>query len=108
MLEKSWDLDPTGLTTLMIVRGYFEEYLKDLKFDAMDMILNRARIASTLVPLEALRDLLEGEMVQELVGDFQKGLTDRAVAYGAEITETFEKLHKYCYFPNMGGSKKSR
>ena len=34
MLEKSWDMDPTGLTTLMIVRGFFEEFLKDLKFDA--------------------------------------------------------------------------
>lgn len=89
MLEKSWDLDPTGLTTLMIVRGYFEDFLKNLKFDAMDMILNRAKIASTLEPLEALRDLLEGELVRELVGDFQKGLRDRAVAYGAEITDQF-------------------
>lgn len=92
MLEKSWDLDPTGLTTLMIVRGYFEEFLKDLKFDAMDMILNRARIASMLEPLEALRDLLEGEPVRELVEEFQQGLKDRAVAYGTEITDEFERI----------------
>lgn len=92
MLEKTWELDPTGLTTLMVVRGFFEEFLSNLKFDALDMILNRAKIAATLAPLEELRDLLEGKVVRGLVEDFQSSLIDSATVYGADTTGNFEKI----------------
>ena len=54
-LNESRDLDPTGLTTFMMMRGLVEAYLRDIKFSAETLILNPASIEKQLLPMRAVR-----------------------------------------------------
>jgi len=91
MLEKAWELDPTGVSLLMLIRGFFEEWLQDRTFNALDLILHRDRIEATLKPMEALRDLLEGEESLEIILPFEQALRDALTYYGIEVGENINR-----------------
>ena len=91
-LNESRTLDPTGLTTFMLVRGLAEAYLHDIQFNAHDLILNPGSIETQLKPMRALRDLLEEPEVVQLIASFQKQVRDGAGHYGVESGEPMDKI----------------
>ena len=93
-LNESQKLDPTGLTTFMLLRGTVERYLKAKEFSAYDLILDPATIEAELVPMRALKAILEDETVVETIRDFQDQLRLAAIHYALaeERQEGFIKL----------------
>ena len=91
-LNESRTLDPTGLTTFMLVRGLAEAYLQDIQFNAHDLILEPGAIEAQLGPMRALRDLLEEPDVVQLIASFQKQIRDGAKHYGVEPGKPMDKL----------------
>ena len=94
-LNESRTLDPTGLTTFMMLRGIVELYLRDVKFSAYSLILDPRSIGDQLRPMKTLRDVLEAPQVVQLIGDFQQKLRDAAVQYGVQLgapTDALETL----------------
>jgi len=90
-LNESRDLDPTGLTTFMMLRGSFEDYLKNYTFSAYKLILDPDSVVDTLSPMRELRDLLESDVVVNLIADFQEKLRESAKHYGVEDMEAYEE-----------------
>lgn len=70
-LSVARELDPTGLTTFMMLRGYFEWFLKNTDFSAYDLILNPSTVRDKVEPLNFLRTLLETPEIVELVDEFE-------------------------------------
>jgi len=94
-LNESRTLDPTGLTTFMMLRGLVERYLKDVTFDAYSLILDPRSIGARLRPMKALKDVLESTEVVQLIADFQALLRGAAGQYGVrpgEPTDALENL----------------
>lgn len=93
-LNESRLLDPTGLTTFMLLRGMTEWYLKEIAFTAYELILNPAESEKTLAPMRALRNVLEDPQVIEIVEDFQDMLRSAALEYGLPVEgiDEFEDL----------------
>ena len=83
MLQQSWDLDPTGLTTLMLIRGSFEDFLHDTKFSAMDLVLGSPEVQKTITTLMEMRRFIEAPEVVTLFDDFKGLLLGAAQHYGA-------------------------
>lgn len=78
----SRELDPTGLTTFMMLRGLVEHCLRNENFSAHDLILAPERVEGRLVPMRAVRDLLEHEDVVAIVDSFSDKLREAAKHYG--------------------------
>lgn len=93
-LNESRDLDPTGLTTFMMLRGMVESYLRDIKFDAETLILSPGTIESQLVPMRAVRDVLESHEVVHLVEEFQQRIRDAALHYGVRPGKAMDDLEE--------------
>jgi hypothetical protein len=91
-LNESRTLDPTGLTTFMMLRGIVELYLRDVKFSAYSLILDPRSIGDQLRPMKTLRDVLEAPQVVQLIGDFQQKLRDAAVQYGVQLGAPLDAL----------------
>lgn len=81
-LNRSRELDPTGLTTFMMLRGLTEYFLRQIKFSAYDLILNRKRVGVQVRLMEQLRDILEDPFVIDLIRGFQDDLRAAAKQYG--------------------------
>lgn len=91
-LNGSRTLDPTGLTTFMMLRGIVERYLKKVVFNAHDLILDPGAIADQLKPMGELKALLDDPRVVDLIGGFQGTLRDASTHYGLKATESLENL----------------
>ena len=66
-LNESRDLDPTGLTTFMMLRGLTDELLKETQFSALQLLTATEVVAANLRPLKHLLDLVESPEVVELI-----------------------------------------
>jgi hypothetical protein len=93
-LNESRDLDPTGLTTFMMLRGMAESYFREIKYDAETLILKPDSIESDLVPMRAVRDVLENPDVVQLIGDFQKMIRNAALHYGVQPGKAMDALEE--------------
>lgn len=91
-LNESRTLDPTGLTTFMMLRGIVERYLKEVQFSAFDLILDPKSIAQQLVPMKGLKDVLEAPQVLQLITDFQTQLRGAATEYGVRPGKPMDAL----------------
>ncbi len=81
-LNESRELDPSGLTTFMLLRGLTEYHLKESNFTTYDLILEPARVEEKLSTMRAMRDLIEDPQVVSVIADFQKQLQGAADLYG--------------------------
>ena len=81
-LNESRDLDPTGLTTLMMLRGLTEHHLKTTPFTAFDLLLSADRCKSQIDAMAALRDLVESPDYVDLMDGFVDQLREAAEHYG--------------------------
>jgi len=80
-LNASRDLDPTGLTAFMMVRGLLEEWLKDRTFTGLDIVTDFADVSEKLAPARALRELLEDPQIAAISDAFVDKLRDAAKHY---------------------------
>jgi hypothetical protein len=81
-LNASRDLDPTGITTFMMLRGAAEVFLEDRAVSALEILTDPEGVERQLVPLRALRAILEDPQVVKLVAGFQGLLREAADHYG--------------------------
>lgn len=88
-LNESRKLDPTGLTTFMMLRGLADELFKETPFTALQLMVEPDRIASALQPLRDLRTLVEDPQVTETIAEFTNHLQQAASDYG--MTESKHK-----------------
>lgn len=93
-LNESRDLDPSGLTTFMMLRGMVESYLRDIKYSAETLILSPETIESQLGPMRAVREVLENPEVVSIIAAFQKQIRDAAVHYGVPPGKHMDALEK--------------
>jgi hypothetical protein len=94
-LNESRDLDPTGLTTFMMLRGMVESYLRAITYSAEALILNASSIEAQLAPMRAVRDVLEHPDVLALIADFQNQLRQAALHYGVPQGKPMEALETF-------------
>lgn len=81
-LNLSRDLDITGLTTFMMLRGLTEAYLRTITFSAEELILEHKRVGKEIAPMHELREVLEDPLVLELISEFQEKIRKAAELYG--------------------------
>jgi hypothetical protein len=81
-LNHSRELDLTGLTTFMMLRGLADELLEGTKILARDLLVSPGRVEDRLGPLRGLRALVEDARVVELVESFVARLWRAADDYG--------------------------
>lgn len=86
-LNESRDLDPTGLTTFMLLRGLMEEYNRSLSFSAFDIITRWGRVSAQVEPLRELVTLLECPHVVALIDEFCEWLKQASKHYGFVNTD---------------------
>jgi len=94
-LNESRTLDPTGLTTFMMLRGLVESYLREVQISAYSLIFDSKLIDAQLHPMKELQAILGTPWVIRLIEDFQKRLREAAVQYGVRPglpTEALEKV----------------
>jgi hypothetical protein len=93
-LNASRDLDPTGLTTFMMLRGAALTYLEEVKITAADFIRDARAVEQKIQPLRALKEILDNARVLEAVDLFQESLRAVADFYGLEAARrgALEKL----------------
>jgi hypothetical protein len=94
-LSESRTLDPTGLTTFMLLRGLTEAYLQDIQFSAYDLILAPEAIESQLVPMRSLREFLEEPDVVQLIASFEQQIRDGAIHYGFTPGKALDDLEEF-------------
>jgi hypothetical protein len=80
-LNQSRDLDPSGLTTFMLLRGLLDTYIKETSISTYDLLTDPTGCEAMLKPIRAVRDVLESESVVELIKEFQDRLLDLARTY---------------------------
>jgi hypothetical protein len=93
-MSDSRKLDPTGLTTFMMLRGLTENYFRKIQFSAYDFLIDPHSVAHALEPMKELRDLLEDAQVVSVIRDFQSQLEDAAVHYGVQLGKPMDDLKK--------------
>jgi hypothetical protein len=86
------DLDPTGLTSWMMLRGIWEAYLNQFTFTAYQIITDRGPVEALVSKMTSLRDLLESDRVVSLISAFEDKLRDVATGYGITDLEPLAKL----------------
>jgi hypothetical protein len=87
MIEDARDLDETGLTSFMMLRGIFESYIKEFSFSAYDLMLDPESVAEAIEPMHDLRDILESQQVVTLIGEFAELIREGAEQYGYTVPE---------------------
>lgn len=81
-LNQSRELDPSGITTFMLLRGVAEAYLRDTHIAALDFLLDPASVEAKIAPLRDLRAVLEDERVVAGVRAFEAWVRDASEHYG--------------------------
>lgn len=64
-------MDPSGITTFMLLRGYAEEYLREYTIAALEFLTDPEAVEAKLAPLRAFRDMLEDPRVTALSDGFR-------------------------------------
>ena len=91
-MNESRDLDPTGLTTFMMLRGNLESYLKGQTFSAYDLLINSESVEARLAQLRHLRQSLEHPLVVGTIDAFQNTIRNTATVLGFNDQEGLETL----------------
>jgi len=81
-INQAQELDPSGITTFMLLRGAAESYLKDLNISAMDFLTKPLEVEAKVAPLRELRELLENEHVIQTIEDFMGWIRAASAHYG--------------------------
>lgn len=84
-LSQARDLDPSGLTTFMMLKALLAEQLQNITVKAIDFLRNHKQVREDLEPLNALLTLLESPEVVDLVEECQASLKAAAAHYGADM-----------------------
>jgi len=92
-LNESREMDPTGLTTFMMLRGLADEIFQETKFTAQQLITAADQVETSLRPLRALRDLVEAPQVVALIEEFVECLRQASLDHGMEKNHR-EKLEE--------------
>ena len=90
-LNESRAMDPTGLTTFMMLRGLADEIFQHTTFTALQLLTARDQVEADLRALRSLRDLVESPQAIVLVDDFA-GRLRQAALDGGMTTPNLEKL----------------
>lgn len=86
-VAKMLELDKTGLTAYVLLRAYYEGYLKDTQFSAMDLLTN-PQVANKIKDLQVVRDLLAHPDVMVDVDLFTSRLEAAVAHYEAVWDES--------------------
>jgi hypothetical protein len=91
-LNTSRELDPTGLTTFMMLRGLTESFLKAESYSAYDLIVKPGPVRDRLKALAELRLLVEDPFVVELVEEFLVKIRAAAEEFSFKDRDGLEAL----------------
>lgn len=80
-LNESRELDETGLTTWMMLRGLTETFMKDRSFNAFDLVFKSGPIKVQLQSMYELHSTLENPLVVDLINTFTEKIISTAVRY---------------------------
>lgn len=83
-LNESRRLDPTGVTTFMMLAGLLDEHLKRAKFTYEAVLLRPAEVEAALGPARVLREVLADPEVRAVVDEFKRTMEDAVAFYDAQ------------------------
>lgn len=86
------DLDPSGLTAILMLRGLFEAHLDTTTFTALEVLLKRSSVEAQLAPAQVLQELLEQPALQGVYAAFQDKILTAADHYGYQVDEGFQSF----------------
>lgn len=90
-LNASRDLDPTGLTTFMLLRGQTDSFLDTKTFSARKVLLHYDEFRRETARIYELLQTVEDPAVVELIETFQAELRQMADRYAYADRDAFEK-----------------
>lgn len=85
-IRESQDVDPTALTTFMILRSTVRNFAKDQEFDGLEILEEPEKVLQRTEKLRSLLRILNDPECMEEVAHFQKTLRETAQTMGLQET----------------------
>jgi hypothetical protein len=90
-LNKARETDLSGMTAILFLRGLFEEYVKELSFQAHALLYAPTKVATTIGKLRDFHELIDREPCRDAVETFRDKVRAAALHYGYDA----RRLKKY-------------
>lgn len=91
-LNASREMDPSGLSTFMLLRGLMDHFAANVKFSAREIFQDRAAFERRVAEIRVVFDLVEDPAVVSVISEFQDKLREMALYYRATEKEEFEAI----------------
>ena len=91
-LNEARALDMTGTTAILLLRGLFEDYVKERSFGAHALLYEPAKVEATLVKLREFHALVHQPACDEAATAFKESLRSAALHYKYDLGKLKEHL----------------
>jgi hypothetical protein len=91
-LNKARELDVSGTTAILLLRGLFEAYVKERSFGAHALLFEPEKIGPILSGLRAFHALITRTPCEEAVLEFRETVRAAAIHYGYDLEKLREHL----------------
>lgn len=91
-LNQSRSLDMSGTTSILLLRGLFEAYVKERSFSAHTLLYEAEGAEKLLARLRTFHELIDQQPCRDAVEEFRVALREAAVHYGYDVGKLKEKL----------------
>lgn len=91
-LNESRTIDMSGVTTILYLRGLFEEYVKERSFSVHTLLYAPKNVEDTVAQLKSFHELISLQPCREAVDDFRDSLRTAATHYGYDVTKLKKHL----------------
>lgn len=92
-LKESLELDPSGLTTVLLLGYYVEWYLDEKKFRVNEVLADYESFLDYLARCERIYSLLRGSEVTAMREAFQAKMREAVAHYGADRADVLEMIN---------------
>ena len=98
-IRESQDVDPTALTTFMILRSTVREYAQSHEFDGLEIVEHPERVYQKTENLRTLLSILNDPECMEEVAAFQESLKASAKTMGLlrKVDSLIDDVHELAY-----------
>lgn len=95
-IRESLEIDETGITACMLLRGYLENYQKNTEISLSDIVAQDATYLDNLRKFLKLTEIVNHPLLKEAVDDFKDFILEAAKHYGydeSKIAPAFDDRH---------------
>lgn len=91
-LNESRELDPTGLTTALMLRGLLDHFMENTTFSAASVLREPQKFAASIASIQKVLASVDHPEIQQFASQYQKSLRETAKIYGVSDLDAFDAL----------------